>query len=128
NRVCGAALPQPPQSEFAENIEVFFVAIVIALGIRAYIAQPFQIPTGSMQPTLHGITARATAEDPRPGPLGWLLSPFTSTRHIHVVSDHTGYLRDSEPLTEHRFLIFMPYCKLHFRDGHTIRINAPQRQ
>lgn len=128
NRVCGAALPQPPQSEFAENIEVFFVAIVIALGIRAYIAQPFQIPTGSMQPTLNGITARATAEDPRPGPLGWLVSQFTSTRHIHVVSDHTGYLRDSEPLTEHRFLIFMPYCKLHFRDGHTIRINAPQRQ
>lgn len=128
NRVCERALPLPPQSELGENIEVFFVAIVIALGIRAYIAQPFQIPTGSMQPTLNGITAQATAEDPRPGPIGWLASIFTSTRHVHVVSDRTGYLRDREPLTEHRFLIFMPYCKLHFRDGTTIRIMAPMRQ
>ncbi|HCN78193.1 MAG TPA: signal peptidase I [Verrucomicrobiales bacterium] len=128
NRVCEKALPHAPHSELGENIEVFFVAIVIALGIRGYIAQPFQIPTGSMQPTLNGITAQASAEDPRPGPIGWLTSFLTSTRHIHVVSDHTGYLRDREPLTEHRFLIFMPYCKLHFRDGKTIRIMAPQRQ
>lgn len=128
NRACEKALPQQPQSELGENIEVFFVAIVIALGIRAYIAQPFQIPTGSMQPTLNGITAQATSEDPRPGPIGWLGSILTSTRHVHVVSDRTGYLRDREPLTEHRFLIFMPYCKLHFRDGTSIRIMAPMRQ
>lgn len=30
--------------EIADNVEVFFVAIVIALGIRAYIAQPFRFP------------------------------------------------------------------------------------
>lgn len=128
NRVCEKALPEAAPSEIAENVEVIFVAIVIALGIRAYIAQPFQIPTGSMQPTLNGITAEATAEDPRPGPIGWVASLFSSTRHINVVSDHTGYLDDQQPITEHRFLIFMPYCKLHFRDGHTIKINAPQRQ
>ena len=43
----------------AENIEVFWVAIVVALGIRAYFLQPFRIPTGSMQPTLNGIVARS---------------------------------------------------------------------
>lgn len=128
NRVCEKALPDAMPGEIAENVEVFFVAIVIALGIRAYIAQPFQIPTGSMQPTLNGITARATAEDPSPGLLGRLGALLTSTRHINVVSDHTGRLRDREPLTEHKFLIFMPYCKLHFDDGHTIRIMAPKRQ
>jgi signal peptidase I len=40
---------------FEENFEVMFVAIVIALGLRAYYLQPFRIPTGSMQPTLNGI-------------------------------------------------------------------------
>lgn len=128
NRVCEKALPEAAPNEIAENVEVIFVAIVIALGIRAYIAQPFQIPTGSMQPTLNGITAQATAEDPRPGLLGWLGSFLTSTRHINVVSDHEGYLRDVDPITEHRLLIFMPHCKLHFRDGHTIKISAPQTQ
>lgn len=128
NRVCERALPEAAPSEIGDNVEVFFVAIVIALGIRGYIAQPFQIPTGSMQPTLNGITAQATTEDPRPGMLGYLKSFLTSTRHIHVVSDHTGFLREEEPLTEHKFLIFMPYSKLHFRDGHTIKINAPKAQ
>ncbi len=40
-----------------ENIEVFWVAIVVALGIRAFFLQPFRIPTGSMQPSLNGIVA-----------------------------------------------------------------------
>lgn len=128
NKVCEKAMPEAASSEIADNVEVFFVAIVIALGIRGYITQPFQIPTGSMQPTLNGITAQATAEDPRPGLLGYLGSFLTSTRYVYAVSDHTGYLRDREPLTEHKFLIFMPYCKLHFRDGHSIKIMAPQRQ
>ncbi|GEP44333.1 signal peptidase I [Brevifollis gellanilyticus] len=128
NRVCERALPEAAPNEIAENVEVIFVAIVIALGIRAYIAQPFQIPTGSMQPTLNGITAQATAEDPTPGLAGKIGSIFSSTRFINVVSDHEGFLDRQNPITEHRFLIFMPYCLLHFADGHTIKIKAPQRQ
>lgn len=46
-----------------ENIEVFWVAIVVALGIRAYFLQPFRIPTGSMQPSLNGIVATAKHEE-----------------------------------------------------------------
>jgi signal peptidase I len=53
---CDNALPrEKPQGWFEENVEVMFVAIVIALGLRAYYLQPFRIPTGSMQPTLNGI-------------------------------------------------------------------------
>lgn len=42
---------------FGENFEVLVVAIVAAMGLRAYVLQPFKIPTGSMQPTLYGITS-----------------------------------------------------------------------
>lgn len=52
---CHHAVPASKPSVIKENIEVFFVAVVIAMGIRAYFAQPFRIPTGSMQPTLNGI-------------------------------------------------------------------------
>ncbi|NBV95942.1 MAG: signal peptidase I [Verrucomicrobia bacterium] len=38
-----------------ENAEVALVAIVLALGVRAYFLQPFKIPTHSMRPTLLGI-------------------------------------------------------------------------
>ena len=42
-------------SAIAENVEVLFVAVAVALGLRAYYLQPFRIPTGSMRPTLNGI-------------------------------------------------------------------------
>ena len=56
-KTCEGALPMPSCPGIRENVEVFFVAIVIALGIRSYFLQPFKIPTGSMQPTLNGIIA-----------------------------------------------------------------------
>jgi len=42
-----------------ENIEMFIVVLAVATGIRTYFISPFKIPTGSMQPTLNGITAVA---------------------------------------------------------------------
>ncbi len=48
------------RGSLVENIEMLIVAIAVAMGLRAYILQPFKIPTGSMQPTLNGITAITT--------------------------------------------------------------------
>jgi signal peptidase I len=128
NKTCEKALPEMRNSELAENIEVFFVSIVIALGIRAYIAQPFQIPTGSMQPTLNGIIAEYKEEDPSPGFLGKVGGWFTGTTYLNVVSDHDGELNSERTLEERSFFIFRRYCLLHFADGHTIKINSPMSQ
>jgi signal peptidase I len=57
-KLCEKVAPLQPQHKIRENVEVLFVAIAAAMAIRAYFFQPFKIPTGSMQPTLYGITVR----------------------------------------------------------------------
>ena len=128
NAVCERALPGAQPSDIADNIEVFFVAIVVAFGIRSYLLQPFKIPTGSMQPTLYGIVANHTEEDTTPNILSMGKDFVTGRSYIDVTSDHTGRIRVKEPLTEHGVLGFFTHCRLHFDDGHTIWIWAPMAQ
>ena len=54
-RFCDGHFPVLKHPVVSENVEVFLVAIVIALAIRTFFFQPFTIPTGSMQPTLNGV-------------------------------------------------------------------------
>ena len=63
-------LPPRPHPKWRENVEVLVVAISMAMACRTYFIQPFKIPTGSMQPTLNGITAR-----PQPGGREWYDRP-----------------------------------------------------
>jgi len=51
--------PQVKGGGLRENFEILVVALAVAMGLRTYFAQPFKIPTGSMQPTLYGITSVA---------------------------------------------------------------------
>ena len=41
-----------------ENLDILVVAVAVAMAFRTYFIQPFKIPTGSMQPTLYGITVK----------------------------------------------------------------------
>ena len=52
-----------PYAGWRENVEVLLVAIAVAMAIRTFFLQPFKIPTGSMQPTLFGITVSDLRND-----------------------------------------------------------------
>lgn len=54
----GEVMPVPKFAKWKENVEVLVVALGLAMACRTYFIQPFKIPTGSMQPTLNGVTAR----------------------------------------------------------------------
>ncbi len=69
------AMPNSSVSSLAENVEVLFVILVIFLGIKDYIIQPFRIPTGSMYPSLNGI--RIVECDEKPGILTRLSDAIT---------------------------------------------------
>ncbi len=46
--------PQPNNSWMGELLRTIGLSIVLALGIRTFVAEARWIPTGSMEPTLHG--------------------------------------------------------------------------
>jgi signal peptidase I len=91
---CDSALPRDrPQGWFEENVEVMFVAIVIALGLRAYYLQPFRIPTGSMQPTLNGIVGERLPEEKWPSfPVRMMEYALRGRSYVKVVNDQDRML------------------------------------
>ena len=46
-----------PDAKYRDWVEMFLVVATLVLTFRSFFFQPFKIPTGSMQPTLYGITA-----------------------------------------------------------------------
>ena len=90
----------PPRNELGwrENVEVFVVAFIVAAGVRAYILQPFKIPTGSMQPTLNGIIVTPTT-NPLPNPLQRLTElAMLGRTYFEVQSAEDDRLKGMEPL------------------------------
>lgn len=96
-QVCGKLQPPLRDGSWRENVEVFIVAISIALGVRTYFVQPFTIPTGSMQPTLNGIVTEATTEPP-PNPLVRVAEFVLFGRsHFNVVAEKDETIQSVEP-------------------------------
>jgi len=75
-------IPPRPHAAWAENIEAIVVAVALAVGIQAYFLKPFKIPTGSMQPTLYGMTGHPMTTPP-PSPVTRLVD-FVRLGRTHL--------------------------------------------
>jgi signal peptidase I len=96
-----------PNASGRENVEVLLVALAVAMGIRTFFLQPFKIPTGSMQPTLFGVTQENLLRQPDfKMPTGWerVKQWFAGYTYIHVVANTDGQLEAVDPPVH--FLIF----------------------
>src|SRR5688572_20124720 len=110
-----------PYGGLRENIEVFLVAIAVAMAVRTFFLQPFKIPTGSMQPTLFGITSKpdfsregGLYDELRPSPeddfeMPNFLSRFVQfwingVQYKQVIAEADGAITDIEE--PRRFLMF----------------------
>ncbi|MBM3834020.1 MAG: signal peptidase I [Verrucomicrobia bacterium] len=92
-----------PNPGMRENLDVVLVALVVAMGIRTFFLQPMAIPTGSMQPTLHGITVRNSNDDPNariPTGARRIMDSFIrGIRYYHITAKADGQLEEIEPVT-----------------------------
>ncbi len=52
--------PKGPWQTFRENVEAIVVAVILALIIRHFSLEAFEIPTGSMAPGLNGVHVEST--------------------------------------------------------------------
>jgi signal peptidase I len=138
---CDGALPrQKPQGWFEENVEVIFVAIVIALGLRAYYLQPFRIPTGSMQPTLNGIVGHPLEKEKWPSFPERVWEFVTKGRtYERMVNDRdrrvvAGYMPTEDGLRvvgdvkDFQWWHFFSRSNLYSKDAGPLRLPAPAGQ
>lgn len=135
--VCEKSLPyQKPTGWFEENVEVMFVAVVIALGLRAYYLQPFRIPTGSMQPTLNGIIGRAADDNGKPYtkenwpslPVRLFEKVMRGRTYVYIENDRDRKIAVTNrgpAIRDTQFLHFFSRSEIAFSDSEPLRLPAP---
>jgi len=129
--VCENALPrEKPVGWFEDNVEVMFVAIVIALGLRAYYLQPFRIPTGSMQPTLNGIIGTPTLESEWPSfPQRMIEKVLRGRSYVKIVNDKDRHLAVTPQgrldIRDTQMFHFFSRSQIFFTDSKPLRLPAP---
>jgi signal peptidase I len=89
-----------PHHSLRENVEVFLVALAVAMGIRTFFIQPFKIPTGSMQPTLYGVTSESLLDRTdvqRPAGWGRVKEWFAGVSYVKVIAPAGGMIEAIAP-------------------------------
>ncbi len=112
----GEGLRNFKRSAVVEMVESFFVIMVIFLGIRTYYAQPFRIPTGSMQPTLNGITIKALDEKEEipSAPVRLWQAITLGSSYSNIVANNAKQIIN---LKTERYLLLFTRTRIFFDDG-----------
>ena len=102
-----AVYPPHKHPRFRENIEILVVAIAVAMAFRTFFIQPFRIPTGSMQPTLNGITY---TEQKGKGimdyfPLSLVPLALFGERYVEVRAKASGVVEFRDEFSEESFVV-----------------------
>jgi signal peptidase I len=121
---------EKPVGWLEENVEVMFVAIVIALGLRAYYLQPFRIPTGSMQPTLNGIIGTPLKKADWPSfPQRMAEFVLRGRKYVRVVNETDRRIaadaRGNMVMRDTQFLHFFSRSEILFADSTSLELPAP---
>ncbi len=116
--------PVLPDAGWRENCEVLLVAFVLAIAIRAYFLQPFKIPTGSMEPTLNGITAHPVpVKEGLPGIVrGAFDSLWFGRSYVDAVSKVDDEVIDVNSVKRFSFL---EYTRIVCASGNKYLVHAP---
>src|SRR5262249_1609374 len=96
-----------PHAAWRENINVLLVQLTVALGLRTCFLQPFKVRTGSMQPTLFGVTSVNLINEPDfkfPTGFAAVRDWFAGISYIHKVAESDGTLEAVD--APFRLLIF----------------------
>ena len=112
-----------------ENVEVFVVALAVAMAFRTYFIQPFKIPTASMQPTLYGITVQ-----PQTGrtlmdhiPLSLIRLAVFGERYVEVRAKASGEVRAREDRENDGYILEIGGYAHSVRRGMRIYVDQGER-
>ncbi|MDR3273794.1 MAG: signal peptidase I [Puniceicoccales bacterium] len=83
-----------PVKALSDNCEVLLVASIVAIALRAFFVQTFQIPTNSMFPTYYGVTSYVhSTECKESSPIKKFFNRiFCGTTNFCIKSDYSGSL------------------------------------
>lgn len=113
-----SSMPGFSRGAVVEMVESFFIIMVVFLGIRTYYAQPFRIPTGSMQPSLNGIIVKHVDEIP-PLPQRMWEKITRGASYVEAVADVPKRIIS---ITERSKWILFTETVLTFDDGSTVTV------
>ncbi|MBE6409569.1 MAG: signal peptidase I [Akkermansiaceae bacterium] len=113
-----SSMPGFSRGAVVEMVESFFIIMVVFLGIRTYYAQPFRIPTGSMQPSLNGIIVKHVDEIP-PLPQRLWEKITRGASYVEAVADIPKRIIS---ISEHSKWILFTETVLTFDDGSTVTV------
>ena len=114
--------PLRPFPRIRENVEILAVALAVAMGCRTYLVQPFKIPTGSMQPTLYGITVQPQASKGimDTAPLNVVQLVLFGEKYIEVKAHLSGQVDTRYSVDEESMIFYVAGVPHKIRRGLTL--------